>query len=243
MSDDNQNEQQEKDKRKRRALLILLFWLGVAGIAVLVYLLNPDYWMQKTAGLKKAIVKVETQRWGSSVIFPIEGEDAAGRKARFDVAILPKDLTWVRKSATELAQGETAIPEAEVVTRVFTPELRDGLSASKEVIAVGLASQEGQREEETERAVNRSKSAAKWLSQAMKPETGIHLLNLGQFQAGCKATAEASDTSWQRPVIIVGIRSQDKDTNLSQAFADAISGKSNLPSRECYSSFELTRFR
>lgn len=243
MSDDNQNQQQEEDKRKRRGLLIFLFWLGVAGMAVLVYLLNPDYFTRKVAAAKKAIVKVETQRWGGSVVFPIEGEDAAGRKARFDVAILPKDLTWVRKSSTELAQGEAAIPEADIVTRVFTPELRDGLGASKDVIAVGLASQEGQREEETERAANRSKSAAKWLTQAMKPETGIWLLNLGQFQAGCKATAEASDTSWQRPVIIVGIRSQDGSVNLTEAFADAIAAKSNLPSKECYSSFDLTRFR
>jgi hypothetical protein len=110
-------------------------------------------------------------------------------------------------------------------------------------MAIGLASQEGQREAETERAANRARTAAGWLVEAMAPETGIWTLNLGQFQAGCKAITEATDTSWQRPVIIVGIRESDKGATLSEAFADAISGKSNLPSRDCYSSFDLTRFR
>jgi len=188
-------------------------------------------------------VKVETRRWGSSVIFPIEGKDLAGKRAAFDVAVLPKDLAWVRKSAAQLSEGANAIPESETVSRIFTAELRGGLGESREVMAVGLASQEGQREEETGRAADRAKTAAGWLAEAMTPATGIWTLNLGQFQAGCKATTEAADTGWQRPVIIVGIRSADEAISLTEAFADAISGKSNLPSRDCYSSFELTRFR
>ncbi len=188
-------------------------------------------------------VKVETRRWGSSVIFPIEGKDVRGRRAAFDVAVLPKDLAWVRKSDTQLAKGAGTIPETETVARIFTPELRAGLGESREVIAVGLASQEGRREEETARAANRARTAAGWLAKAMAPSTGIWTLNLGQFQAGCKATAEAADTGWQRPVMIVGIREAAEGVTLAEAFADAISDKSNLPSRECYSSFELARFR
>jgi hypothetical protein len=68
-------------------------------------------------------------------------------------------------------------------------------------------------------------------------------MNLGQFQTSCANTTEADDTSWQRPVMIVGIRAADQGVALTEAFADAISGKSNLPDRTCYSSFELTRVR
>jgi hypothetical protein len=189
-------------------------------------------------------VKVETQRWGSSVIFPIEGKDGAGRGAAFDVAVLPKELSWVSKSSTQLANGGEIVPDDQLAARLFTQELRDGLGQSKQVIAIGLASQEGQVEEETQRAASRAQTAAGWLSNAVAPETGIWLLNLGQFKrTGCKAQTETTDTSWQRPVILVGIKSQDEGTDLVQAFADAISGKSNLPSRDCYSSFDLTRFR
>jgi hypothetical protein len=196
------------------------------------------------ASLPLQPVAVETQRWGSSVIFPIDGKDDGGRKAAFDVAVLPKDLSWAHKSATQLSQGGDIIPETDLIGRVFTPELRDGLGQSSQVIAVGLASQEGQVQEETERAGNRARTAATWLSNAMKPETNIWLLNLGQFKkGGCPAQTETNDTSWQRPVILVGVRAQDDGVDLAQAFANAISGKSNLPSRDCYTSFELTKFR
>lgn len=191
-----------------------------------------------------AETKVETQQWGSSVIFPIEGRDAARKRAAFDVAVLPTDLAWARKSSTSVTQGDTEIPEQETVDRVFTPELRSGLAQSSQVIAVGLASQEGQVEEETERARARAVTAAGWLAAAVPAEKGVYTLNLGQFKGTCKAQVEgATGTSWQRPLIIVGIRQQEEGVNLIEAFADAISGKSNLPSRDCYTNFDLTLFR
>lgn len=187
---------------------------------------------------------VQTQQWGASVIFPIEGRDAARKRAAFDVAVLPTDLAWARKSSTVVTQGEAEIPEQETADRVFTPELREGLQRSTQVIAVGLASQEGQVEEETERARQRAATAAGWLAAAVPAEKGIWTLNLGQFKGTCKAAVEgATGTSWQRPLIIVGIREQEEGVNLVEAFADAISGKSNLPSRDCYTNFDLTLFR
>jgi hypothetical protein len=186
---------------------------------------------------------VQTQNWGSSVIFPIEGRDAAQKRAAFDVAVLPTDLTWAHKSSSAVTQGGAAIAAEETANRVFTPELRDGLNRSSEVIAVGLASQEGQVTEEAERARQRSLTAANWLASAVPPEKAIWTLNLGQFKGSCKAAEGATGTSWQRPLIIVGIREQEEGVDITEAFADAISGKSNLPSRDCYTNFDLSKFR
>jgi hypothetical protein len=191
-----------------------------------------------------AETKVQTQQWGSSVIFPIEGRDTARKRAAFDVAVLPTDLSWARKSSTTVTQGDAEIPEQETVDRVFSPELRAGLAQSTQVMAVGLASQEGQVEEETERARQRAATAAGWLAAAVPAEKGVWTLNLGQFKGTCKAQVEgATGTSWQRPLIIVGIREQEEGVNLIEAFGDAISGKSNLPSRDCYTNFDLAQFR
>ncbi len=190
-----------------------------------------------------AEVAVPTQQWGSSVVFPIEGHDAAQKRAAFDVAVLPTDLTWARKSSTVVTQGDQPIPEQDTADRVFTPELRSGLDRSGQVIAVGLASQEGQVQEEAERARQRALTAAGWLTKAVPPEKGIWTLNLGQFKGACKAAEGANGTSWQRPLIIVGIREQDEGVNLTEAFDNAISGKSNLPSRDCYTNFDLVKFR
>ena len=190
-----------------------------------------------------AEVAVQTQQWGSSVIFPIEGKDTAQKRAAFDVAVLPTDLSWARGSSAILTQADAEIPEPETADRVFTAELRSGLDRSAQVIAVGVASQEGQLEEEAERARQRATTAAGWLAKAVPVEKGIWTLNLGQFKGSCKAAEGATGTGWQRPLIIVGIREQDQGVNLIEAFADAISGKSNLPSRDCYTNFDLTLFR
>jgi hypothetical protein len=42
---------------------------------------------------------------------------------------------------------------------------------------------------------------------------------------------------------MIGIREQEDGVDLGQALANAMEGKSNLPSRDCYSNFDLTRFR
>jgi hypothetical protein len=221
--------------RTGTAILVLALLIGAA------LFFNPGLRSKWLPG--KQEVKVETQRWGSSVVFPIEGKDSAGKHAAFDVAVLPSDLSWVRRSASELSKAGTTIPESEAAQRIFTPELREGLGRSTGLIAVGLASQEGQVEEEAQRAARRATAAAGWVKAVFDEKTPIWTLNLGQFRGTCKATTEATDTGWQRPLIIVGIKSQDAGVNLGEAFADAISGKTNLPSRDCYTNFDLTKFR
>ena len=66
------------------------------------------------------------------------------------------------------------------------------------------------------------------------------LLNLGRFRSTCKAVKDP-DTSWERPFLMIGVRSQDAGVNLGQALANAMSGKTNLPSTDCYSRYELAK--
>src|SRR5687767_7226924 len=98
-----------------------------------LFLLLALFWLEKPAPQEPApqtvaatapeTVKVETQRWGSSTIFPIEGKDSAGKRAAFDVAVLPKELSWVSKSSTQLSQGSEVIPDDQLTTRLFSQEL------------------------------------------------------------------------------------------------------------------------
>ncbi len=220
--------------RRIAILLLLLLLLGVIFLA-----LFPAYRERLLYGG----VRVATTQWGSSVVYPISGTDKAGKHAAFDVAVLPKDLTWVRGSTGELTEQGQPIPAADIASRVFKPELREGLGRSKAVVAVGVASQEGERAAETDRAGQRAKTAAGWLTNVVAPEVPIWALNLGQYTGECQAASEATDTGWQRPLIIVGIRERDEGVNLSEAFADAISGKSNLPSQNCYTSFAFSKVR
>jgi hypothetical protein len=204
--------------------------LAGGGAVGAVLAVNPE--------LLRPRVEAPVHRWGEAVVFPIEGRDLAGRKASFDLLLMPKDYTWVLGSSSELSFRGAPLSEAAAIEKIFTPEVRDGLSHSPEVIAVGVASQEGGLKSENERAGRRARTQAQLIAKSVSPLTRIWVLNLGRYNEACNA-ASAGDTSWQRPVIIVGVRFQDRGVVLAQALENAISGKSNVPSRECYSSFDM----
>jgi hypothetical protein len=178
----------------------------------------------------------------NSVVFAIEGKDKAGRRGTFDVVVLNKSFLWVRGSAEELEKDGKAIPVADVAAAVLDEEVRAALSDAKEVIAVGTASQEGSATEEVARAERRARQAATLIAQAVNPGSAIWTLNLGQYREPCK-TCETGGTSWQRPFIVIAVKSLEPDTNLGEALSDAMSGKEKLPSPQSYSVFALARYR
>jgi hypothetical protein len=124
---------------------------------------------------------------------------------------------------------------------VLDEEVRSALADAKEVITVGTASQEGDASELT-RAERRAKQAATLVAPAVNPNTPISTLNLGQYREPC-ANCETGGTSWQRPFIVVAVKSLEPDTNLGEALSDAMSGQQKLSSPKAYSAFALGRFR
>lgn len=207
-----------------------------AGGAGSVAMLKPDL----VRGFLKGDVEVATERWGdSSVVYPIEGVDKAGRRARFDVVLLTKQYTWLWGSDLYLMKDAKSLQQEEIVKTVLGGELKAGLSRSPEVIAVGVASQEGASSTELIRARRRAETSAKWLKQALPANVKVALLNLGQYKADCGTAGR--DSSWQRPFMMIGVREQDRGVVLTEALADALSGKSNMPGPDCYSSFEMTK--
>lgn len=205
---------------------------GAGGVAIL----KPDLLRSFMPG----DVEVATERWGdSSVVYPIEGVDKAGRRARFDVVLLTKQYTWLWGSDVYLMKNAQSLSQQEIVTTVLGGELKAGLSRSPEVIAVGVASQEGASSTELMRARRRAETSAKWLKQVLPVNAKVALLNLGQYKADCGTAGQ--DSSWQRPFMMIGVREQDQGVVLTEALADALSGKSNMPGPDCYSSFEMTK--
>ena len=178
----------------------------------------------------------------SAYFYRVDGKDTAGRAASFDFIVLTGDYTWALGSHTDVVSKGAPVPEAETAERVLSPKIRDSLSSATDLISVGLASQEGEREAEEARAVARSQTIASWLGKVSSPSMALWSLTLGQYSGSCKHQ-EAEDTSFERPIILSGVRAKADGANLQEALADAISGHDNLPSRECYSRFDMTKVR
>jgi hypothetical protein len=260
----------DEDDRKRRGALvwwkryrrgssahswfnrILAFFKTKAGIAVAVAATGGAAAVgavivkdrMTPAGMETAAIAPEAQerQTKTSTVFAIEGRDKAGRKGAFDVVVLNKSFLWVRGSAEDLEKDGKTIPAPELAAAVLDEEVRSALSDAREVIAVGTASQEGSATDEVDRAQRRAKQAATLVSGAVAQTVPISTLNLGQYREPC-TNCETGGTSWQRPFIVIAVKSLEPDTNMGEALADAMTGKKRLPSPSSYSTFVLSSFR
>lgn len=178
----------------------------------------------------------------STHVFSIIGFDKAGRRAAFDVLVLAKEYAWVRGSTREIAKAGRTLGETDVVGELFSAPVRAALGNAEELIAVGIASQEGDQATEQQRAADRAARTAEWLSAAVGTRRPISILNLGRYREPCQA-CETADTSWQRPFVVIAVRDREPQVVTGDALADALEGRANLPSPDRYSRFVLTRVR
>jgi hypothetical protein len=142
-----------------------------------------------------------------------KGRDHAGREAQFLVAALTRDYRW--------REGETQYVESGPIQSVLPEYLRElaDLGEAKEVIAVGTASQEGDRRIEVDRADRRADA----IIEVLRPITGskpLYKLNLGQH-----VPTSARDTSYQRRVVIIDVMVRPlgmTEADLKEALLDAL---------------------
>ena len=200
-----------------------------------------DAVMSKTKD-KTGVKRIIPVRWNDrTLVFPIDGTDTNGRRALFDVVVLTKNYGWVLGSTEELARGDQKLGPEDIENEILAPQLRTGLNTARELIAVGVASQEGAVETETHRAGLRAKRTAEWVRGAVDAKIPMSTLNLGRYVEPC-TDCEDADTSWQCPFMVIAVKQFDPGTNIGEALRDALSNKQNLPAPERYSSFALARF-
>lgn len=213
---------------------------GIGAIAILaavtLYAVLPDRSAPEP-------VAAEQQRLGSNaVVFSIEGRDRGGRRGVFDVVVLDNSIAWVRESADALQMNGVRLAPGETVDTVLKQDVRDDLSGAQDIVGVGAVSLAGDPDEGIVRAGQRAAKTARIVSSVVAAWLPLWALNLGHYREPC-AACETAGTSWQRPFMLVAVRSLEPDGNLAEALRDAMSEKSNMPGPSAYSMFELTRLR
>jgi hypothetical protein len=195
---------------------------------------------QRLAQSAAVIERVRTTE--NSTVFTIEGFDKAGKRGLFDVVVAKKEFLWVKGSAEDLEKDGQTIKNPDIADALFDGEVAAALVSAREIVAIGTASQEGDAGQEKDRAGRRAEATAKLSQSAIGPDTPVWALNLGQYREPC-AACETNGTSWQRPFIVVAVKALDDDANLGEALADAMTGKTTLPSPASYSAFEISKVR
>ncbi len=192
--------------------------------------------------LEPAAVTETTRQTKNSTVFEIIGFDKSGRRGVFDVVVLNKEFKWVHASADQLEREGKTFTAKEIANDVLDEEVRASLSEALEIVAVGTASQEGDAANEVQRAGKRAMRTAELTKSATIDTVPITALNLGQYREAC-AECETTGTSWQRPFIVIAVKDLEQDTIVGEALADAMTGKTQVPSPASYSAFEMTRVR
>jgi hypothetical protein len=192
--------------------------------------------------LEPTAVTETTRQTKNSTVFEIIGFDKSGRRGTFDVVVLNKEFKWVLASADQLERDGRTFTAKEIANDVLDDGVRASRAEAKEIVAVGTASQEGDAANEIQRAGQRAIKTADLAKGATIDTVPISTLNLGQYRDPC-AECETTGTSWQRPFIVVAVKDLEQGAILGEALADAMTGKTQLPSPASYSAFEMTKVR
>jgi hypothetical protein len=190
--------------------------LALLGSGVAIYIVTTD--SCNVYHTSTATQDLNSDALGPWQVVKASGKDSSGRTAEFLVAVLAQEHRWKFRKTEILESGR-----ADSVLPPFVASLPE-FEVAQEVIAVGVASQEGGTLTEEERADRRADEILK----VVRPMAGVrnlYKLNLGQH----REEKPAGDTSSQRRVILIGVMSRPPDmtvADLQEALFDALRDES-----------------
>lgn len=151
--------------------------------------------------------------------FPFEpGLDKNGKSAEFNMAVLSQEYRWKPGSsdAVYLGNADQAIPVRDLKPVMEAKGIVKIMDNPNQIIAVGMASCEGPQPSEELRAYERAKTVQTALGKTIFAVNDYPLLNLGQFRRD-SCSRNAKDNSFQRTMILMGIRKESAGVILSEA--------------------------
>ena len=212
-------QREENDKLPLIALIAaLLLALGLVGLTALAW-----------NGLRRIPISIQRpERKGKVDYFPYtKGADSQGRTAEFSVAVLSVEYKWSFGSTYQIQHNNQIITLEDLRKNLEQEGIRRIMENPTEIISVGTASCEGNLAEEERRAFARSQQiqlVAKRIFSNVRSVEGYRLLNLGQFRrSGCQANQDL--TSYQRSVIVIGVKNKTPGVNVDEALRDRLEKK------------------
>ena len=168
------------------------------------------------------------QRKGKVDYFPyVEGKDSQGRTAEFNIAVLSVEYKWKIGSSFQVKYNDQII-NLDALQSSFEQEgIQRIMENPSEIISVGTASCEGSPQLEERRAFERAQQIqllSKKLFSNIPSVKGYRLLNLGQFRRNdCQSNQDL--TSYQRSIIIIGVKKQTEGVILDEALRERLEKK------------------
>lgn len=181
----------------------------------------------------------EEGSWG---VTDIQSKDSQGNSFNLSVFILGEDYNWAYESCKYIEKNGENVNFAEYLDY---QSVIDRLEVAKDVIAVGLASQEGKYPElEKERAYARARNLKLLLEQYVKTNTAeFHKLTIGRYIGKKVNSKSIKETAYQRPIIIVAVYEKSPNIDLRKELRMVLKESHKMPVKlNDYEQFELNGF-
>lgn len=143
------------------------------------------------------------------------GQDKSGKKIKVRINLLSSEYRWIYKSSAGAELGEEKIDLNALVRGL------DVSANSRGLIAVGMASVEGDISGQSILAEERTDKLIHIIKDELKPTIPVFGLSLGRFKDE-STKSNPTATSTQRRVVIVEILEQDEGTKIEDAIFDAL---------------------
>jgi len=197
------------------ALLVILGLVSTVALATRTskFSLMPNY-------------RQSPERKGKIDYFPYkEGRDSQGRTAEFNIAVLSVEYKWLVGSSFQIKYKNDEIISLDLLNLNLEQEgIEKIMEVPSEIISVGTASCKGDIAVQERVALERSKQIrllVKKLFINIPNIKGDRLLNLGQFQ-GSDCQVKQDLTTYQRSIIIIGVKKQSAGLNIDEALRDRL---------------------
>jgi serine/threonine protein kinase len=214
---------QEKQRDKLPFLAFLAFLLvalGLISLAALAFFNSDQSSLPKNAQAP--------QKKGEVDYFPyVKGADSQGRTAEFNIAVLSREYKWQLGSSYQVNYNGQISNLDSLKSDLEAEGIQKIMENPSEVISVGTASCEGSQAQEERRAFERSKQIqllAKKLFSKVTSVQNYRLLNLGQFSRD-NCNSNHDETSYQRSIIVIGVRQQTPGVILDEALRSRLEKK------------------
>ncbi|MCC5639980.1 serine/threonine protein kinase [Nostoc sp. CHAB 5844] len=153
-----------------------------------------------------------------------EGRDSRGKTAEFSIAILSTEYKWLLNSNFQIQHNNKIVSVDFLKLNLEQDGIQKIMEYPTEIISVGTAACESSVAVAQRRALERAKQIqilAKKLFNNASSVKGYRLLNLGQFQRG-KCQLNQDITTYQRSIMIIGVRKKSKNVILDEALRDRL---------------------
>jgi hypothetical protein len=172
----------------------------------------------------------------------VEGKDENNRKVKFIFkSFSNNEYAWDFGATNKLKNvvtNEIFDAKQKLLQILSRPEENDDIVQSQNLIAVGIASCEGDEKIEGERAEKRASIVYDTLSELPnRPQGNTYKLLLGKYtEANCLKQSQFQKLG-QRKLVIISVQEKDNNVNLRNALKDAMQRVSMHPSDDDVSAF------